>query len=128
MSTPSAVSTRVMLGAYGWAYRNPIRKLFYNMTITSVSVIVAVVIGGIETLGLMAGRLGLEGPFWNVIEDLNSNFGAIGYIVVGLFAASWFVSLVIYRANGYDRYDERLTAHNEPMALQSAPVRSDAAR
>lgn len=118
----------LMLGAYGWAYRNPIRKLFYNMTITSVSVVVAVVIGGIETLGLMAGRLGLEGPFWDVVEDLNSNFGAIGYIVVGLFAASWLISLVIYRANGYDRYDERLTAHNEPMALQSAPVRSDGAR
>jgi high-affinity nickel-transport protein len=85
----------LMLGAYGWAYRHPVRKLFYNMTITSVSVLVAVVIGGIETLGLMAGHFSLDG----------ANFGALGYAIVGLFVASWAVSLVVYRLNGYHRHD-----------------------
>jgi high-affinity nickel-transport protein len=96
----------LMIGAYGWAYRNPVRKLFYNMTITSVSVLVALVIGGIETLGLMAGRFGLEGRFWDWITALNENFGALGYGIVALFVASWTISFVIYRLNGYHRLDE----------------------
>jgi high-affinity nickel-transport protein len=93
----------LMLGAYGWAYRNPVRKLYYNMTITSVSVLVAIVIGGIETLGLPAGRFHLEGAFWDWITGLNANFGALGYGIVALFVASWIVSTIIYRANGYHR-------------------------
>ena len=95
----------LMLGAYGWAYRNPVRKLFYNLTITSVSVLVALVIGGIETIGLMAGHFGLEGGFWDVIQTLNSNFGALGYGIVALFVASWMVSYIIYRTRGYHRRD-----------------------
>src|SRR5271154_4408138 len=92
----------LMLGAYGWAYRNPMRKLFYNLTITSVSVLVALVVGGIETLGLIAGQFQLHGAFWNAIADLNGNFGALGYGIVGLFIVSWGVSFLIYR---YKRYD-----------------------
>jgi high-affinity nickel-transport protein len=95
----------LMLGAYGWAYRNPIRKLFYNMTITSVSVLVALVIGGIETLGLMAGHFGLEGRFWHWISGLNANFGALGYGIVALFGASWIVSMIVYHSGGYGRGD-----------------------
>jgi nickel/cobalt transporter (NiCoT) family protein len=97
----------LMLGAYGWAYRNPIRKLFYNMTITSISVIVAAVIGGIETLGLMAGHFGLKGAFWSTVAKLNSNFGALGYGIVALFVVSWIVSMIIFRLKGYNRLDER---------------------
>ena len=58
----------LMLGAYGWAFVKPIRKLYYNLIITLVSVGVALVVGGIEALGLIADRVGLEGPFWNVID------------------------------------------------------------
>jgi nickel/cobalt transporter (NiCoT) family protein len=94
----------LMLGAYGWAYRNPPRKLFYNLTITSVSVLVALVVGGIETLGLIAGQFHLQGVFWNVISDLNSKFGALGYGIVALFIVSWGISVVVYRCRGYDRY------------------------
>ena len=94
----------VMLGAYGWAYRNPLRKLFYNLTITSVSVLVALVVGGIETLGLIAGQFQLQGAFWDVISDLNSNFGALGYGIVALFVASWGISFAVYRFRGYDRF------------------------
>jgi high-affinity nickel-transport protein len=96
----------LMLGAYGWAYRNPVRKLFYNATITTISVMVALVIGGIETLGLMADHFALRGVFWGWISDLNANFGTLGYGIVALFVASWIVSVVIYHANGYARRDE----------------------
>ncbi len=92
----------LMLGAYGWAYRNPMRKLFYNLTITSVSVLVALVVGGIETLGLIAGQFQLHGTFWNAITDLNGNFGTLGYGIVGLFVVSWAVSFLVYRLKGYD--------------------------
>jgi nickel/cobalt transporter (NiCoT) family protein len=92
----------LMLGAYGWAYRNPMRKLFYNLTITSVSVLVALVVGGVETLGLIAGQFQLHGAFWNAIADLNGNFGALGYGIVGLFVVSWGVSFLVYRFKGYD--------------------------
>jgi high-affinity nickel-transport protein len=92
----------LMLGAYGWAYRNPMRKLFYNLTITSVSVLVALVVGGVETLGLIAGQFQLHGAFWNAIADLNGNFGALGYGIVGLFIVSWGVSFLVYRFKGYD--------------------------
>jgi high-affinity nickel-transport protein len=92
----------LMLGAYGWAYRNPLRKLFYNLTITSLSVLVALVVGGIETLGLIAGQFQLHGAFWNAIADLNGNFGALGYGIVGLFVVSWAVSFLVYRFKRYD--------------------------
>jgi high-affinity nickel-transport protein len=96
----------LMLGAYGWAYRNPMRKLFYNLTITSVSVLVALVVGGIETLGLIAGQFQLDGVFWNAISDLNGNFGALGYGIVALFVVSWGISFLVYRFKRYDRYGE----------------------
>lgn len=92
----------LMLGAYGWAYRNPVRKLFYNLTITSVSVLVALVVGSIETLGLVAGRFQLHGAFWNAISDLNDNFGTLGYGIVALFIVSWGVSFLVYRFKRYD--------------------------
>jgi len=92
----------LMLGAYGWAYRNPMRKLFYNLTITSVSVLVALVVGGIETLGLIAGQFQLHGAFWNAISDLNGNFGALGYGIVALFIMSWGLSFLVYRFKRYD--------------------------
>jgi high-affinity nickel-transport protein len=92
----------LMLGAYGWAYRNPMRKLFYNLTITSVSVLVALVVGGIETLGLIADQFHLQGVFWNAISDLNDNFGALGYGIVALFVVSWGISFMVYRFKRYD--------------------------
>jgi high-affinity nickel-transport protein len=96
----------LMLGAYGWAYRNPMRKLFYNLTITSVSVLVALVVGGIETLGLIADQFHLSGVFWNAISDLSGNFGVLGYGIVALFVVSWGISFLVYRFKRYDRYAE----------------------
>jgi high-affinity nickel-transport protein len=98
----------LMTGAYGWAFVKPIRKLYYNLTITAVSVVVAVVIGGIEALGLIGDQLGMEGGFWDAIEALNGNFGMLGYGIVALFVASWIVSAVIYRLKGYDSIEARV--------------------
>ncbi|HTA99581.1 MAG TPA: HoxN/HupN/NixA family nickel/cobalt transporter [Bradyrhizobium sp.] len=94
----------LMLGAYGWAYRNPLRKLFYNLTITSVSVLVALLVGGIETLGLIADQFHLRGVFWNAVSGLNDNFGALGYAIVALFVASWGISYLVYRFRRSSRY------------------------
>jgi high-affinity nickel-transport protein len=95
----------LMVGAYGWAFARPIRKLYYNLTITFVSVIIAVVVGGVEALGLLADKLSLHGGLWNLVTDLNDNFGALGYLIIGIFAVSWIVSVLLYRLNGYDRLE-----------------------
>lgn len=95
----------LMLGAYGWAFTKPIRKLYYNLAITSVSVIVALVVGGVETLGLIAGELHGKGAFWNLVLQLNSHFGTLGYFIIGIFAVSWITALAIYKWRGLDRLE-----------------------
>jgi high-affinity nickel-transport protein len=92
-----------MTGAYGWAFVNPIRKLWYNLTITAASVVVAIFIGGLEALGLLADKLGLDGGVWSFVGEMNDNLANFGYAVVGIFLVSWIVSTVIYRTRGYDR-------------------------
>jgi high-affinity nickel-transport protein len=102
MSLVDTLDGHLMLGAYGWAYLKPIRKIYYNMTITLVSVLVAVVIGSIEALGLIAGQLKLQGPVWDAIGTLNDHFGTLGYIIIGIFVLSWAASVLIYKAKGFD--------------------------
>jgi nickel/cobalt transporter (NiCoT) family protein len=92
----------LMLGAYNWAFVKPIRKLYYNLTITLVSVVVAVLIGGIELLGLLGDRLGLSGWFWRAIGGLNDNLNALGFLIIGVFVATWAGSVAFYR---YKRLD-----------------------
>jgi len=105
MSLIDTLDGHLMLGAYGWAYLKPIRKIYYNMTITLVSVIVAVVIGGIEALGLLADQLKLQGPVWDAIGTLNDNFGTLGYIIIAIFAVSWIASILIYRVKRFDELE-----------------------
>jgi high-affinity nickel-transport protein len=102
MSLIDATDNILMLGAYGWAYVKPLRKLYYNITITSVSVVVALAVGGIEALGLLAGQLRPKGVFWNLIRTLNGNFGMLGYGIVGLFILSWVISIAIYKWRRFD--------------------------
>ena len=85
MSLIDTTDNILMLGAYGWAFVKPIRKLYYNMTITCVSVVVALVVGGIEALGLVAGYFHFQGRFWNATAKLNEHFGTLGYFIVGTF-------------------------------------------
>jgi len=103
MTLVDTTDTVLMVGAYGWAFLNPIRKLWYNLTITAISVAVALLIGGIEALGLIAGKLGLEGGFWGMIADLNQSLANFGYFVVGVFLVSWVLSFAIYRWRGLEQ-------------------------
>jgi nickel/cobalt transporter (NiCoT) family protein len=93
----------LMVGAYGWAFLNPLRKIWYNLTITAISVLVALLIGGVEALGLIADKLELDGRFWTMIGALNDDLGNFGYLVITIFVGSWIASYLIYRWQGFDR-------------------------
>ena len=95
----------LMVGAYGWAFIKPIRKLYYNLTITFVSVIVALIVGGIEAVGLLKDQLKLSGGVWDFIGSLNDNFGTLGLVIIGVFVFSWVGSLIFYRVSGFDRLE-----------------------
>jgi high-affinity nickel-transport protein len=102
MSLIDTTDNILMLGAYGWAFVKPIRKLYYNMTITSVSVLVALAVGGIEALGLLVGQFHLKGTFWDIVTRLNENFGTLGYFIIGLFVFSWVASVAFYKWRRFD--------------------------
>jgi high-affinity nickel-transport protein len=102
MSLIDSTDNVLMLGAYGWAFLKPVRKLYYNITITSVSVVIAFAVGGIEALGLLAGQFHLTGGLWGLVVKLNDNFGVLGYCIVALFGASWILSIVFYKWRRFD--------------------------
>lgn len=109
MSLVDTTDGILMTGAYRWAFVRPIRKIYYNMTITFVSVVVALVIGGIEALAMAASELGLKGVFWDAMGNLADHFGLVGYFVIGIFVLSWAVSALIYRFMRYDDIDVKLS-------------------
>ena len=92
----------LMIGAYDWALAQPLRRLYYNLTITLASVAVAMVIGTIELLGLLGNELGLSGRFWDAIGALNDSSSRLGFLVIGLFAAIWIGALAIWRYKKLD--------------------------
>ena len=102
MALVDSTDSILMLGAYGWAFVKPIRKLYYNLTVTFVSVVVAFLIGGIEVLGLIGDQFKIHGAIWDAIGSLNNNFGIIGFVIIGVFVGSWAVSILIYRLKRYD--------------------------
>ena len=102
MTLVDTADSVLMVGAYGWAFVNPMRKLWYNLTMTASSVLVALLIGGIEVLGLLADQLSLTGPFWDTIGSLNDNFSTFGFAVIAIFLLCWLVSAAIFRWKRYD--------------------------
>jgi nickel/cobalt transporter (NiCoT) family protein len=106
MSLMDSIDGSFMNFAYGWAFSKPVRKVFYNLTITGLSVAVAIVIGTIELGGLLASQLSLSGSFWNWFENIDINF--LGFVLVGMFVATWAIALAVWR---YGRIEERWTAH-----------------
>jgi high-affinity nickel-transport protein len=107
MALVDTTDSVLMVGAYGWAFVDPLRKLWYNLTITAASVIVALLIGGIEALGLLADRLGLEGGIWKLITGLNDDLSIFGVAVIGVFVLCWVVSAAVYRVKGYGKVPAR---------------------
>jgi high-affinity nickel-transport protein len=105
MSLVDTTDGILMLGAYQWAFVKPVRKLFYNMAITLVSVAVALCIGGIEALGLLEDRMRLSGAFWDAITSLNGNFNGLGFVIIGIFIAAWILSMLVYRYKGFDQLE-----------------------
>jgi high-affinity nickel-transport protein len=96
MSLMDTVDGAFMSHAYGWAFSSPVRKVYYNITVTSLSVSVALIIGTIELLQVTAAKFSLDGGFWAFLDNLD--FGRIGYVVVGMFIAAWAFSLVLWKA------------------------------
>jgi nickel/cobalt transporter (NiCoT) family protein len=103
----------LMAGAYGWAFVKPVRKLYYNLTITFVSVVVAFFIGGIEAIGLLKDQFKLTGGVWDLVGNLNDNFGTLGFVIIGIFVVCWIGSVLIYRIKGFDRLESSVTATPE---------------
>jgi nickel/cobalt transporter (NiCoT) family protein len=91
--------------AYGWAFSRPVRKVFYNLAITGLSVAIALLIGGIELLAVLADELGLTGGLWDVVTGIDLN--AIGYLVVALFVLTWAAAIAVWRLG---RIEERWSA------------------
>jgi nickel/cobalt transporter (NiCoT) family protein len=94
-----------MVGAYGWAFVHPLRKVYYNMTITSVSVLIALLVGGMEVLGIIGNQFALHGVFWDAVASLGDHFGAIGLFIIAVFVLSWAVSALAYRLMGYQQLE-----------------------
>ena len=102
MALVDTLDNVLMVGAYGWAFSKPQRKLYYNMIITATSVVVALFIGGLEALGLLMDKFALSGGVWRWVGALNDNLGDAGFVVVGLFVVCWALSVLNYRWRGYD--------------------------
>jgi high-affinity nickel-transport protein len=108
----------LMSKAYNWAFLNPVRKIFYNTATTGLSVGVALVIGSIEIVQVLAHVLGLHGAFWNSVVRLD--FGGLGYIVVALFLLAWGISVALWSRGNFGAQHPGLT----PQAAESSRTTS----
>lgn len=105
MSLLDTIDGAFMNFAYGWAFSRPVRKIYYNMTVTGLSVAVALLVGSIELVSVLADRLGLTGGLWDAISGLDLNL--VGYAIAGLFVMTWAVALAVWR---FGHIEERWTA------------------
>ncbi len=100
VDTADGVAMRV---AYGWAFLNPIRKIYYNLTVTVISVLVAWAIGTVELLQVLSSEFNLNGLFWNSLRTLN--FEMIGFGIIGIFIVSWLASFGYWQYKKYDKLE-----------------------
>lgn len=114
MSLLDTIDGSFMNVAYGWAFSHPVRKIYYNLTVTGLSVAVALIIGTVELLALLADQLALTGGFWGWVAALNLN--TVGFVVVGLFAVAWACAVLVWK---YGRIEQRWTAPS-PLAEAGA--------
>jgi high-affinity nickel-transport protein len=100
----------LMCKAYNWAYLNPLRKIFYNITTTGLSVAVALLVGTIELSQVLIGLLGLHGSVFDFIARLD--FGVLGYLIVGMFLCAWALSVALWRFGHIEqRYGMQIGPH-----------------
>jgi nickel/cobalt transporter (NiCoT) family protein len=113
MSLMDTTDGVLMSKAYNWAFLNPLRKIFYNITTTSLSIAVALVIGAIELAQVLISVLNLHGAFYDAIAGLD--FGLLGYLIVGLFLAAWGLSVALWKLGRIEqRYGSRPVLHQHP--------------
>ena len=108
----------LMLGAYGWAFVKPVRKLYYNLNITLVSVLVALVVGTIEVMSIIAMEFHLSGGIWDYLGNLD--FGLLGGIIIGIFIACWAISTIIYKVKRYDDIEVKIAPRPEELVTSSS--------
>jgi high-affinity nickel-transport protein len=118
MSLLDTIDGAFMNFAYGWAFAKPVRKIFYNITITWLSVVVALVIGTIELMSVLVDKLALTGQPWDFVSGIDLNY--IGYGIVGVFILTWIVALAVWR---FGRIEERWSAG---MAAREAATEAEA--
>jgi high-affinity nickel-transport protein len=98
--------------AYGWAFFNPVRKVYYNLAITGLSVAICFFIGGVEVLGLFREEImGLSQGhgFWGFMANFNVN--TAGFVIVGMFILTWLTALLVWR---YGQIEKKWTARLQP--------------
>jgi nickel/cobalt transporter (NiCoT) family protein len=105
MSLLDTIDGSFMNFAYGWAFSKPVRKVYYNLTITGLSVAVALIVGTIELLSILADKLRLHGGLWHFVSSVDLN--TVGVVIAGLFVATWAVALLVWR---FARIEERFGA------------------
>ncbi|MGA5454191.1 HoxN/HupN/NixA family nickel/cobalt transporter [Streptomyces umbrinus] len=119
MSLLDTIDGSFMNFAYGWAFSKPVRKVYYNLTVTGLSVAVALLIGTVELLGLLAERFSLHGVFWDRVAGIDLN--VVGFVIVGLFVATWALALVVWRVGRIEeKWTTGLRAPTEQPAGQEA--------
>jgi nickel/cobalt transporter (NiCoT) family protein len=101
MSLMDTADGAFMSHAYGWAFSKPIRKVYYNISVTSLSIAVAWLVGGIELLQVLAAKLELHGTFWSLLASLDLNH--LGYVVVAMFVATWLFSVALWKAGRFEQ-------------------------
>jgi high-affinity nickel-transport protein len=113
MTLMDSIDGVLMNMAYGWAFFNPVRKVFYNLSITTLSVTICVFIASVELLSLLPSELHLHGRFWSAVAHFNLN--TAGIVIVGLFVLTWASALTIWRAFGIEqKWGSRLGSPSAP--------------
>jgi high-affinity nickel-transport protein len=113
MSLFDTIDGSFMNFAYGWAFSKPVRKIYYNLTITALSILIALAIGSIEIAGLLAEKLGLSGGAWDWVSGLDLN--TVGFAVAGLFVLTWVIAAAIWRFGNIEtRWSASVDAPREP--------------
>lgn len=115
MSLIDTLDGIIMVKAYGWAFVNPVKKLYYNFIVTLMGVVVAFVVGIAELLALLAEKLDLEGPFWDFFTMLSDHFGTIGYVILGTFVFTWIFAVVFYKYGPIKELEKKVVVVPAPV-------------